>query len=197
MQLDPDKIRQDVFRISYIQALIIQTHPNTDQALIDARDFWDTLAEDHKDIRSRLKQDDETIKRNMEIVERDIRRLEEKAALLAAAGKAGSPVSGVPLEPPGIWKECEDSNVRICGTWMYHQESGNFEAKWDNGAAATLKLGKFDGKEVRITRNDQSGASKGLQAVYTGRITATGIVDGKVTWTWGGRSWSGAGKADW
>jgi hypothetical protein len=197
VQWAPDKIRQDVFRISYIQALIIETHPNTQKALIDARDFWEMLAEDNKDVRSQFKRDYETIKKNIALVQQDIRRLEEKAALLAAGGKSGSQVSDVPLEPPRVWKECEDSNVRICGTWTYNEDNETLEAKWDNGARATLKLRKFDGKEVQITRNDMSGASKGLQAHYTGRITPTGIVDGKVTWSWGGRTWSGTWKADW
>lgn len=34
-----------------IQALITETHPHTQKALIDARDFWDMLEEDNKDIR--------------------------------------------------------------------------------------------------------------------------------------------------
>jgi hypothetical protein len=197
MQLDPDKIRQDVFRISYIQALIIQTQPITYKALVDAKDFWDMLAEDNKDIRSQFERDYETIKNNIMLAEGDIRRLEEKAAALAATRKAQSQAAAAPLEPPRIWKECEDSNVRICGTWTYNADNETLEAKWDNGARATLKLRKFDGKEVKITRNDMSGASKGLQAHYTGRITPTGVVDGKVTWSWGGRTWSGTWKADW
>jgi len=197
MQLEPDKIRQDVFRISYIQALIIQTHPNTYKALIDARDFWDMLAEDNKDVRSQFGRDYGIIKNNIILVQQDIRRLEEKAGILAAAQKSGGQSSDVPLEPPRVWKECEDSNVRICGTWTYNADNETLEAKWDNGARATLKLRKFDGKEVKITRNDMSGASKGLQAHYTGRITPTGIVDGKVTWSWGGRTWSGTWKANW
>lgn len=128
-----------------------------------------------------MKQDDETLKKSMALVEKDIRRLEEKAALLAAGRKTGIQVSDVPLEPPGVWKECEDSNVRICGTWTYDADNETLDAKWDNGARATLKLRKFDGKEVIIKRNDMSGVSKGLQAHSTGRITPTCIVDGKVT----------------
>lgn len=197
MQSDPDKIRQDVFRVSYIQALIIQTHPNAYKAWVDAIDFWDMLAKDNKDVRSQFGRDYGIIKNNIILVQQDIRRLEEKAGILAAAQKSAGQSSDVPLEPPRIWKECEDSNVRICGTWTYNADNETFEAKWDNGARATLKLRKFDGKEVKITRNDMSGASKGLQAHYTGRITPTGIVEGKVTWSWGGRTWSGTWKADW
>jgi len=106
-------------------------------------------------------------------------------------------VSGIPSEPPETWKECEDSSVRICGTWTYNDFNQTFNAVWDNGAQATLKLTKFDSQGVRIRRNDQAGASKGLQAEYTGRITPTGIADGKVTWVWGDRSWSGTWSATW
>jgi hypothetical protein len=117
--------------------------------------------------------------------------------LLATKQESKSQVSGIPAEPPATWRECEDSNVRICGTWTYNDVSQTFIAVWDNGAKATLKLTKFDSQGVRVTRNDQSGASKGLQAEYTGRITPSGITDGKVTWVWGGRAWHGTWSATW
>jgi hypothetical protein len=104
---------------------------------------------------------------------------------------------GNPVTLPRTWKECEDSNVRICGTWVYDDNSRTFSAAWTNGATATLKLVRFDSYGVTITREDQAGASRGLRAVYTGRISPTGITHGTVKWTWGTNEWTGTWSAKW
>jgi len=198
VQGEPDKIKQDLHQIGLICMLSVMGMADPGYA---AGSFWDPLLSELMDadqgIKSRLRKDYETIKKNIVLVEQDIRCLEEQARVLAATRKAESKAPATPLEPTRIWEECEDSNVTICGTWTYNEDNETFEAVWKNGAKATLKLRQFDGKSVRITRNDLSGASKGLQAHYTGRITPTGIVDGKVTWSWGGRTWSGTWKANW
>jgi hypothetical protein len=49
---------------------------------------------------------------------------------------------------------------------------------------------------VVLTRRD-SGPTTGLTAEYLGRLTEGGGIDGgTVTWSWQGRSWSGAWRAD-
>jgi len=138
------------------------------------------------------------IKNDIVQQEREKKRLVERFNVLAnTKPETKSQVTGIPIEPPTTWRECEDSNVRICGTWTYNDDNQTFSAVWDNGAKATLKLTKFDSQGVRIRRDDKSGSSKGLQAEYTGKITPTGIADGKVTWVWGGRSWSGTWSVTW
>jgi len=71
-----------------------------------------------------------------------------------------------------------------------------FNAKWDNGASATLNVERWDNGAVVLTRHDTVGSSAGLTARYEGRCTEN-HVDGMVTWTWNGSTWSGTWSANW
>jgi len=96
---------------------------------------------------------------------------------------------------PSSLRECETYTSEICGTWTL--EGDHFNAEWDNGAIAVLKVQSWDTKNVIITRYDSEGASAGLSARYEGQISGNTIEDGTVTWTWKGSTWSGTWKANW
>ena len=92
---------------------------------------------------------------------------------------------------PSVLHECETYNRQICGTWTL--AGGGFKARWENGATALLTIEEF-GRDVRIRRTDTS--SQKLTAIYTGIRSGTKI-EGKVTWTSNGQSWSGTWNAEW
>ena len=81
------------------------------------------------------------------------------------------------------WEECETLTMQICGTWSRVGEGSTWNARWSNGAVATLTI-TWDGRSVTVTRNDQSGPSRGLQATYRGTLSDDGaqVLDGKVDW---------------
>ncbi len=95
---------------------------------------------------------------------------------------------------PQSLRECETYTSEICGTWT--RSGDQFNAQWDNGASATLNVDSWDNGVVVLTRHDTGGSSSGLSARYEGRCTGN-HVEGKVTWTWNGSTWSGTWSADW
>jgi len=95
---------------------------------------------------------------------------------------------------PQSLQECETYTSEICGTWT--RMGDQFNAKWDNGASATLNVERWDNGVVVLTRHDTVGSSAGLTARYEGRCTEN-HVEGMVTWTWNGSTWSGTWSANW
>lgn len=95
---------------------------------------------------------------------------------------------------PQSLQECETYTSEICGTWT--RMGDQFNAQWDNSASATLKVERWDNGAVVLTRHDTGGSSAGLSARYEGRCTGN-HVEGTVTWTWNGSTWSGTWSADW
>lgn len=95
---------------------------------------------------------------------------------------------------PQSLHECETYTSEICGTWT--RMGDQFNAKWDNGASATLYVERWDNGAVVLTRQDTVGSSAGLTARYEGRCTGN-HVEGMVTWTWNGSTWSGTWSANW
>jgi len=95
---------------------------------------------------------------------------------------------------PQSLQECETYTSEICGTWT--RTGDQFNAKWDNGADATLYVERWDNGAVVLTRHDTVGSSAGLTARYEGRCTGN-HVEGTVTWTWNGSTWSGTWSANW
>lgn len=97
---------------------------------------------------------------------------------------------------PNVIRECEVYNGTVCGTWTL--QGNQFQATWDNGAKAVLAVVQFDDQQVVITRGDTSDSfSRNLSATYTGKLSGNQILDGKVTWTQDGRTWSGTWRASW
>lgn len=95
---------------------------------------------------------------------------------------------------PQSLQECETYTSEICGTWT--RMGDQFNAQWDNGASATLNVERWDNGAVVLTRHDTVGSSAGLTARYEGRCTGN-YVEGMVTWTWNGSTWSGTWSANW
>ncbi len=95
---------------------------------------------------------------------------------------------------PQSLQECETYTSEICGTWT--RMGDQFNAQWDNGASAMLYVERWDNGAVVLTRHDTVGSSAGLTARYEGRCTGN-HVEGTVTWTWNGSTWSGTWSANW
>ncbi len=95
---------------------------------------------------------------------------------------------------PSTLNECETSASKICGVWKL--KNGSYHAKWENGATAIINVSQFGEKNVVFTRNDKDGVSKGLRANYVGTRTGN-CIEGKVTWTYNKRTWTGTWTANW
>jgi hypothetical protein len=95
---------------------------------------------------------------------------------------------------PQSLQECETYTSEICGKWT--RMGDQFNAQWDNGASSELNVERWDNDAVVLTRYDTEGSSAGLSARYEGRCTGK-HVEGTVTWTWNGSTWSGTWNASW
>jgi hypothetical protein len=94
------------------------------------------------------------------------------------------PATGDPAIAPGaVWRQSETYQVAIGGTWTLDGSGKRLQARWANGAEATLTLVECTETTVVVTRNDQSGVSKGLHATYRGKRTGNRVT-GTVDWVW-------------
>jgi len=94
---------------------------------------------------------------------------------------------------PRTINECENGGTNICGTWTL-VGSNQYDAKWENGAEATLNVVSWDASSVVIERNDKAESFSGH---YEGQLNGNNIKNGKVTWSQNGNSWSGTWNANW
>lgn len=86
--------------------------------------------------------------------------------------------------PPAILMESETSrHGTFNGKWEWIEAGQSYEARWNNGATAVLRLLEFGVDEIILYREDDSGPSKGLKACYTGYYRDGQVVGGDVTWT--------------
>jgi hypothetical protein len=95
---------------------------------------------------------------------------------------------------PATIRACETNTARLCSNWTLADSIYN--ARWDQGSEAVIRVGHFSADSVRFVRDDPAGTSSGLRAVYQGRVnqrTAAGVV----TWTTGGISFSGTWDGTW
>jgi hypothetical protein len=103
------------------------------------------------------------------------------------SGSACNPATGMcSLGLPFDIKEMEGP---FAGTWILNE--GEYEAEWNNGAAAELTVQSFTPQSIVLKRTDTADSvSAGMTAVYSGQLSADGysIVNGSVTWTWPGVS---------
>lgn len=95
---------------------------------------------------------------------------------------------------PQSLHECETYDSEICGTWT--RMGDQFIAQWENGVSATLYVERWDDGAVVLTRQDTVGSSAGLTARYEGQCNGN-YVEGTVTWTWNGSTWSGTWSTSW
>ncbi|MBI4317170.1 MAG: lytic transglycosylase domain-containing protein [Chloroflexi bacterium] len=82
------------------------------------------------------------------------------------------------------WEVCEGGNLISCigGTWTRQGSSDTWNARWSNGAVATLTI-TGSGNSVTVERGDPAGVSRGLRATYKGTISDDGSrIQGTVDW---------------
>ena len=97
---------------------------------------------------------------------------------------------------PQTLHECEGSD--LCewkGTWTL--EGDHYNAQWENGALATIKIEKWGTTGVVLTRYDSTGSSAGLSARYEGQLSGNTIQNGVETYTYKGFTGSGTWNANW
>ncbi len=88
---------------------------------------------------------------------------------------------GFRLPDLGQIQECEtlEGQQEICGTWTWDRKAQAFNATWQNGATAVLKVEKMEGGEIVLMRRDLSGPSVGLSVRYFG-FNAGSTIEGDV-----------------
>ncbi len=88
--------------------------------------------------------------------------------------------------PAGVWNAIESFGGPIYSRWTFQPATGSFQARWNNGNQATLKLEAFDPQRIVVTRYDANGPTAGLRVRYEGLRSENGY-KGDVTWYWQGR----------
>jgi len=82
---------------------------------------------------------------------------------------------------PAVITSCETNTATLCSDW--HLLNGQYVADWTNGSHAIIIPTVFELDSVVFTRDDPSGTSAGMHAVYRGAPTNGTISPGMVTWT--------------
>lgn len=88
---------------------------------------------------------------------------------------------GAALQLPQAMVECE---ANACGSWDF-TSPGSYNAYWPNGSWAALTIERFDTGGIVIHRNDTTGSTQGLTAVYAGTMAGDKL-QGQVVWSWPG-----------
>ena len=116
------------------------------------------------------------------------------AALLALAAGSCAGVRGTSL--PAAIESCETHTATLCATWRL--EGSRYVADWDQGSHAEIRVGKWSDEDVVLIRDDPSGTSKGMHAVYVGSPRGGRVIEqGIVTWSHKGQRFSGRWTARW
>jgi hypothetical protein len=115
-----------------------------------------------------------------------------------AASVAGAPplvINATGRSPlPLQIHSCETNTATLCTDW--NLVDGKYVADWPQGSHANIVATTFRSDSVVFTRDDPSGTSAGMHAVYRG-VPSNGTVNGIVTWTQNGFSFSGNWQASW
>jgi hypothetical protein len=99
------------------------------------------------------------------------------------------------MDPPRVLRECETNTARVCGTWRARGDG--YAAVWPQGSVAQIRVIRFDAEAIVMERIDTSGSSRGMRAVYRGRLSSGRSASGVVTWEHQGLSYSGVWDAEW
>ena len=114
--------------------------------------------------------------------------------VLAASVAGAPPVLVTAQGLPSVIHSCETNTATLCANWTW--SNGRYVADWSDGSHANIVPTTFRADSVVFTRDDPSGTSVGMHAVYRG-IPVSNSVNGTVTWTQGGFSFSGGWQASW
>lgn len=110
------------------------------------------------------------------------------------AGVAPLVVSAQGLPP--VIHSCETNTATLCADWMW--SNGKYTADWSQGSHANIVATTYSPDQVVFTRDDPSGTSAGMHAVYHAVPASHGVSGGIVTWTpQGSFSFSGNWQASW
>lgn len=116
------------------------------------------------------------------------------AASLLALAACESTTDARPL--PAVIQSCETNTAEVCGTWT--ASNGVYNAVWPQGSRAVIRVERFDRAGVVFEREDTpASSSAGMTAVYEGTVQADSVVNGVVTWTVNGSTFSGTWRARW
>lgn len=115
------------------------------------------------------------------------------AALLLAAGLAFRGSGAADL--PSILHVCETNTATLCAAWRL--DDGVYVADWTQGSHAVIRAAAFGDRDVVLIRDDPSGTSAGMHAVYVGTATGSSVKDGVVVWSRNGEKIVGLWKAQW
>ena len=117
---------------------------------------------------------------------------------------AAAAVDGVPPvvftatgrpDVPLVVHSCETNTATLCAD--FHWETDHYEADWPQGSHGVIVVNHFAADSVLLTRDDPSGTSAGIHAVYHGQPVGNSILNGIVTWTDNGQTFSGSWQASW
>lgn len=96
---------------------------------------------------------------------------------------------------PATVNACETNTATLCSTWTLADSLYN--ARWQQGSQAVIRVGYFGADSVRFERVDPAGTSTGTRAVYRGPVTSR-TAAGTVVWTLAdGFTFSGAWNGSW
>lgn len=96
---------------------------------------------------------------------------------------------------PPVIHSCETNTATLCADWTW--SNGKYTADWSQGSHANIVATTYSPDQVVFTRDDPSGTSVGMHAVYHGVPASHTVNAGVVTWTQGGSSFSGNWQATW
>lgn len=119
------------------------------------------------------------------------------AGLSLAGAAAGCSNTNEPEPRPAIIDACESNTGTVCGVWTLSGDTA-YDAEWQQGSRAVLRIERFDEDTVVLIRRDTpNSTSAGMTAVYRGRVDGDAVASGQVTWTIQGQTFSGTWFADW
>jgi hypothetical protein len=95
---------------------------------------------------------------------------------------------------PEVVRSCETNTATLCSDWRL--VGGKYVADWAQGSHAVIDATMFTPESVVFTRNDPSGTSAGMHAVYRGTPVNNSVV-GDVTWQHNGVTIHGRWTASW
>src|SRR3954469_4488504 len=97
------------------------------------------------------------------------------ASVLLAVGIGGCDnITGTQL-PASIYS-CETHTATLCATW--HRSGSIYVADWEQGSHAEIRVTEFKPGHVVFVRDDPSGTSAGMHAVYEGTPSGKSVGNG-------------------
>jgi hypothetical protein len=104
-----------------------------------------------------------------------------------------APTPAAPSSVPRTLHSCETHTATLCADWRL--DGGRYLADWTNGSHAEIVINRFDADSIVFTRDDPSGVSAGMHAVYRGAPVGGRVRGGVVTWSRDGLTFSGPWEA--